>query len=303
MSTIYDGQPSDLLPLPGTVNIGSSTHTSPIQVTTSTAHGLASGDWVQVIEHQTNTALNGTWAVTVTGTNTFLAATSVGNGAGGASGTVQSMAFSASTAPGGPGYAIPSDGDAINAASVNVALESLGDRTALLCAATGTLKFLTSDNLVTDDGALQTDVITSVSLTAPSTWYQLVKLLDWLEAGIQPTDTIEIDVTGTAIFTTGSGHDAVFIALFAAFYAAGTSAGTPAKLPGTAQTLSYGSTTTQFGGIHLKGFVTVPSGCTEVSLYLYAGTNDPGGGSCLLRGDLQVLVKAYRNTPFSGRIA
>jgi hypothetical protein len=228
----------------------------------------------------------------------------VGNGVGGATGTVQSMAFSTSTASGGPGYSIPSDGDAIAAASVNGALEALGDRTALLCVATGPLKVLTSDVAVIDDGAIQTDPASPLAtLAAPSTWYVVTTLLNWVRAGIQPTDTIEIDVTGTALFTTFSGHDLVFLSLFAAFYAAGASGGTPAKLFGSSVTLSYGSTTTQAGGFALKGVATVPPGCTEMTLYIYAGTNDPGGGTVVLRGDLQTIVRAYRNTPFSGRLA
>ena len=45
--------------------------TSPIQVTTSIAHGLSTGTTVVIAGVATNTAANGTWVITVTGATTF----------------------------------------------------------------------------------------------------------------------------------------------------------------------------------------------------------------------------------------
>lgn len=69
------------------VSIASSTVANPSAVTTAAVHGLATGDVVEISGHLVNTALNGTWPVTVTSTTVFTVAV-VGNGAGAATGTV-----------------------------------------------------------------------------------------------------------------------------------------------------------------------------------------------------------------------
>ena len=69
------------------VAIASSTAVNPSAVTTAAAHGLATGDWVEITGHAVNTAINGTFQVTVTGTTTFTVPV-LGVGAGGATGTV-----------------------------------------------------------------------------------------------------------------------------------------------------------------------------------------------------------------------
>lgn len=66
--------------------ITSSTNASPIEITAAN-HGYATGDKVTIIGHLVNTAANGSWTVTNTGTNTFTLDGSVGNGVGGATGT------------------------------------------------------------------------------------------------------------------------------------------------------------------------------------------------------------------------
>jgi len=72
----------------------SSTNATPI-VVTKVGHGLVTGDTVVITNHTTNTNANGTWKVTVSGdTFTLLNAdgtNSVGNGAGGATGTFRKI--------------------------------------------------------------------------------------------------------------------------------------------------------------------------------------------------------------------
>src|SRR5581483_3682463 len=70
------------------VNISSSTSATPIVVTTASAHGLAVGDTVTIVNHATNTNANGTWVVTVVGSSTTFTINAAGNGTGGATGTV-----------------------------------------------------------------------------------------------------------------------------------------------------------------------------------------------------------------------
>ena len=125
MSSQYNGLPTNLatyVPAPP-LNIASSTHATPIVVTTSGAHGLTNGDVVAIYGHQTNVAANGFWAVFVLSPTTFQLLTSVGTGTGTNTGIVQ-------PATDGPTFPIPSDGDDFSAAAFNGAYEALGDRTA-----------------------------------------------------------------------------------------------------------------------------------------------------------------------------
>jgi hypothetical protein len=105
-----------------TKNIQSSTNATPIAVTTTASHGFTTGDVVIISGHLTNTNANGRFAVTVTGAATFTLDHSVGNGVGGATGTVSDDSYATSAT-------IPSDGDDMSAASVDVSIEALLDRT------------------------------------------------------------------------------------------------------------------------------------------------------------------------------
>ena len=144
MSTQENGLAANTLAgLAAPVNIVSSTNANPI-VVTATAHGLNTGDQVSINGHQVNTSANGTWTATRLSSNTYSIPVA-GVGVGGATGTSQSLALGAT-------FAIPSDGDAITAASVNVALEALADRTAFLGASLSEAKFigLVRDGVDTD---------------------------------------------------------------------------------------------------------------------------------------------------------
>lgn len=69
------------------VAVSSSTNANPTVVTTGAAHGLTSGDTVEILGHLTNTAVNGTWVVSVLTATTF-SVPQPANGAGTA-GTAQ----------------------------------------------------------------------------------------------------------------------------------------------------------------------------------------------------------------------
>lgn len=134
MSTQYGGRPALVENnLPAAKNISSTTNATPVVITTSTAHGIKTGDYF-VVHGADETGLNDVALVAGTVTSTTITALvapagtdTVGSLSGGAHGTVQSLGF-------GTTYAIPSDGpgNPRNAASVNVALEALGDRTSWL---------------------------------------------------------------------------------------------------------------------------------------------------------------------------
>jgi hypothetical protein len=72
------------------IAIQSSTNASPI-VITSTAHGLVTGDTVEISGHTTNTFANGMWEVTKLTDDTYELVGSTGNGVGGATGTGRNM--------------------------------------------------------------------------------------------------------------------------------------------------------------------------------------------------------------------
>jgi hypothetical protein len=70
--------------------ISSSTNANPIVVTTSSAHGLSTGNFVEIVGHLVNTNANGNWVVTVVSSTTF-SIPAPGNGVGSATGTAQQM--------------------------------------------------------------------------------------------------------------------------------------------------------------------------------------------------------------------
>ena len=148
--------------MPAQVNIASSTNTTPIQVTTSTPHGLTSGDGVDIRGHRTNTSANGTWISTVIGPSSLSLVGSAGVGVGGATGTLQSLAL-------GPTFPVPSDGDPRNAASVDAALEALADRTAWLGLYTGAYA-LTSVASVSHDDNGAGNVWGTVAIASTGVW-------------------------------------------------------------------------------------------------------------------------------------
>lgn len=66
--------------------ISSSTNASPIEITTSAAHGYSTGDIIYISGHTTNTTANGAWKITYVSTTKFTLDGSVGVGTGGAAG-------------------------------------------------------------------------------------------------------------------------------------------------------------------------------------------------------------------------
>jgi hypothetical protein len=126
MSTVYTGDPTAIT-TPLTRTITNATNASPIVVTTSAAHNFATNDRVTVEGVSGNTAANGDWVITKLSSTTFSLNGSTGNGAFGVIGSPTVTNHSLT-----PQFQIPSDDDTLNAASVNAAFETLGDRTQFL---------------------------------------------------------------------------------------------------------------------------------------------------------------------------
>jgi hypothetical protein len=72
---------------PSMTAIASSTNANPIEITTSSPHGLATGDTVFISGHLVNTGANGTWAIIYVSPTKYTITGSTGTGVGGATGT------------------------------------------------------------------------------------------------------------------------------------------------------------------------------------------------------------------------
>ena len=120
MSTEYTGNPSNVTtPLARTI-IGA-TNATPIVVQTSSSHGYSTGDYVNIRSIIGNTAANGSWKITSTGLDTFSLYGSVGNGVYSSGGIATDESLT-------PTMMQPADGDLRSAASVNLAIDLLADR-------------------------------------------------------------------------------------------------------------------------------------------------------------------------------
>ena len=105
--------------------IDGATNATPIVISTTVSHLFATGDTVLIRSVAGNTAANGQWVITVLTATTFSLTGSVGSGAYTSGGTATDISLT-------PAFNIPSGGDLRNAASVDVALEALADRTQFL---------------------------------------------------------------------------------------------------------------------------------------------------------------------------
>ena len=223
MPSQYNGIPGNIT-RPNVQAIVSSTNASPIKLQV-TGHGLITGDVVDVMQHQTNTAANGRWAVTVVDANNFLLVGSTGNGVGGATGQILPRTFGAS-------YAIPSDGDARNAASVDVALEALGDRTALLNKNASGGYGLVYESAATLTGASLATVWGSLLTT--SSYVQIPNAL-WSISDINYNDVVDWSLDSTYEVVSASDQA---MAWYTNLCGAGASPGSYTQLPGSQQVVA-----------------------------------------------------------------
>lgn len=106
----------------------SSTNATPIVITRNN-HGLVTGDTVVITGHTVNTNANGTWTVTNLTSNTFSLDGSVGNGVGGATGTIRKITNSIVTL----------------ASELNQTLACTGYRTVWVASSNVTATLLTTD--------------------------------------------------------------------------------------------------------------------------------------------------------------
>lgn len=127
MPTNYTGDP-DAVTTPLTATVDDATNASPIVIETSAPHLFSTGDIVLVEGVGGNTAANGSWTILVVDATHFQLVGSTGSGGYTTGGTATDYSLT-------PAFQIPADGDTLDAASVNVALEALADRTQWLARA------------------------------------------------------------------------------------------------------------------------------------------------------------------------
>jgi hypothetical protein len=201
-------------------------------------------------------------------------------------------------------YQIPSDGDAASAASVNVAFEAAGDRTALLAADIGVYSSLghVSNGA---DGTLPWSSWASHTMASTDTWESavaspLLTITDFLNSG----DVVDIEFSGTCAW---SGTNGVNLALFYELCpSAASPSATPTKLPGA----SCGTATVTIGGgnpsaatfqAFMRGRLVVPgASLNTLMVYLYASTHNgtPANVSFNMVGDYLATARMYRPTQF-----
>lgn len=290
MSTQYRGDERNVNYL-NAFNVLFASDTTPIGIISDIpSHGLKTGDIVHVNEVTNNTNANGQWVVNVTGANTFqlIGSTATGAGPGGV-GTVQPLAVESA--------AIPSDGDDASAASVNVALQDLFDRTAAMFVNTGGYKLAMNKTVRVNAAQIDTLwVYGAVPITDADGIKQIsgtsLLTLDEVVAG----DIVEVTITGT-VETGGSVSNSFLqFSIGVDVQKPGTS-GTFGKLLGSGQLMR--ATAFTISAMNLHGQFTAPwSGSAIVWLACKSAVGVATVNVAMI-GDYAIIMNVWRPTGFA----
>jgi hypothetical protein len=213
----YNGVPSRIA-IPASVNISSSS--GPI-ITTVAAHGLTTGDQVDVIGHETNFLVNGTNTATVLGANTFSVPV-VTSATGGPTGAVYPLTLGAT-------FPLTANGDLADAAEFNVPYEAVGDRTAFLGTQIGGLKLVSYGEIANDVVPVAGTSWNQLN-TSSTSWGPMPNILGSV-FGVQQADVLQLFLSTTGYCNGPSGQYTV-VSFGTVNYVPG-GAGTPAKVPGS----------------------------------------------------------------------
>ena len=303
MSTQENGTASNTvagLALQTSHAIASSTNSTPIVLNTSTPHGIVNGDAFRISGHNTNFNANGIWLASVISSGQVAllqldGSNSVGNGVGGATGFLQSLAF-------GSSYAIPSDGDDPTASSVNTGFIALGDRTAFAGAvAVGGYKLVGIKTLTgTDADVHLTTPWLTVTPGAPNV-YTLAgvagRFSEFTLVCGTPTWPYTGDQVELSFDTTATGDGAGTTYAVAMYYGLGqppVTAATP--VPGMRKPLQ--GIRSEPTDLHLGGVVpAVFFGQLTLALYVLVGATG-GGQNVSFFGDYSLTAKLWRPTGY-----
>lgn len=233
MGTAYAGLRANVVP-PGALAISSSVAGNPTTINTTAVHGLSTGDYVDIFNHNTNTPANCVnQPVTVTSATQFtIPINSGGFGSGGASGFVVPLQFTGNVGLN------PANGDALSAATWIPGMSCTQDRTSYLFTATGA--YLNAGERIL--GSKATDSNFGVNwFTGTFTFngYNFLAGGPFGPINAISTDFIEIEFNWTVGLASASPHAA--FALFYCFVATGTAASGFAPILTSEIEYSFGS--------------------------------------------------------------
>jgi hypothetical protein len=240
MSTIYNGQGSLVSPTVGAgtrASIASSTNASPIVVTFGSAPGYITGDTIEIEGHTTNTAANGQWQVTKTGSTTYALNNSTGNGVGGATGYAIDYELS-------PPVTIPANGELADMGPLGAALEGIANPAPALYRLTGKWRLYDTYLTTLDTTYWTTWSSTTLSSNTPSQLTSAGSLFSFSSPApvVNPGDMFDFSFTTCYNITGIGGTQEVAIYPAIAF-----DGGTPTRIPG------------------ITTAVVAPSGATQVT--------------------------------------
>jgi hypothetical protein len=289
------------------VNIVSTTDANPVVVQTNVPHGMSDGDPVSIYDHQVNFAANGVWEIAVGGvidaTHFSIPTPGSGAGNGGATGRVQPL-------PLGSTYAAPSDGDGIVAESVDVAFDTLADRTTFLGTTTGLYKlagsYRTSFSVDSSANCFAPpwDNFPTPLVAGVAAYVDLAGATVWTAATLKTMvgDVVLIDVDINTWFSNGAGADLPLnLTLWVSDVAPGAADNYVLVAGSGRHVRVYGNTTGfPIAFVHLTGTWPVSRSGNSLKLKIRANTtqaNIAAGGAALnLTGDYSVSLIALRPT-------
>jgi hypothetical protein len=277
---------------PPVSTVTGATNASPIVIQTSAAHGLTSGDSVRVAGVQGNAGANGTWVATVVDSTHFSMLGSVGSGAYTTGGTAQSLAI-------GPSYAIPIDGEARSAASMNVALEALGDRTAALGRMTGQYKlhrFYPFSGGYGGGPAWGSATVSASNTWTPFSGTPLSGAFTGIVSDGESADIIEVELA-TTLYLSGGSPTSAMVGLTSGGYQPGGSAAL-VNLNASQVLIQQVAYNVAQVPICLKSYFQVGSGGPVWDLGV--SVNFPSTtGTASLQGGWTAIVKQWRPTGYT----
>lgn len=303
MSTQYAG-------LPGnesralTLSVLDATNATPIEVQTTAAHGLQTGERVVIYGVVGNLATNGTFYVAVTDVDKFelydswvggaVATPVAGSGAYVSGGTVAPQGW-AST------LQLPADGDAIDAASVNTATEGEGDREAWLVERTGTYRLIEVAHFtitVAGPGAYTIGGAGVIAATNGA-WGDVAAINALIDAAygvgvdVVPGDLVKITCSGTNEVQSGGSMAFRIGYEFAEYGAAWTGAST-GTIDRSAQGMGSGTVTTYYPWSLIGDALSGVSNGGQIKPRLqHYGIG--GAINYYLRGNLSFTVEVWRD--------
>lgn len=276
-------------------NIASSTNASPIEITTSVAHGFADGEVVEVVGHQTNLAANRTWRIVLVSGTKFTLTGSTGTGVGGATGTVRAIAPR-------PVTALPDDSSPPTASTFDPPIETHADQIASLSARAGALCVASTAEVIVDDdgfGSWSTD-----GTGGAATWTENQKngagvgghgFTEFAAGAVVDVTYGTRDIIDVTFDTTIGGLSAVIdfsLFLLLEDYGVAPAFANATRVLGSGIELPTGFA----GSLHLRGRRRISGFARGKYARVYLAAKDAAGAaSYALYGDRQLIVTVKRD--------